>query len=674
MRAEGDPDAGAARAPAACEAGGTAARGGPPPPRSLSDLCASLASLGASSSRTSLSGSSSGSSAFSDSDDGCDAAGGGGGGACGAPSCFGRCRSGGGGARPRRGSGCSIYSVASSASVGPPPPLPQPPRPRPLSAVSRSSHSAKTPDGWRLHLHRVAPAGGAGAGADDARCFPVVLCPGLASGGIESFDLDDSVSMAAYLAARGFDVWWVPGGGGGGAGAAPGRSASRDAGAAGPSSARALPRWSRGPLSRPPPPPPRPARRVPDLRGNGRSDRPSWWDRKTWWTVRGRLGGVQGACKRGRRGRRARRARTRRPVRPAGPRRHPELSPAPASPLTPPPNPPPPQTPQVDEHLLIDAPAVIAAVLAAAGAPQLHWVGHSMGGMIAVGALSRGLPCAAALRSVTLLASGCFGAGSWHEVVGPLLTGVTRPAGFHAGHVVPLLARLRGPLAPVAWLTRSLFYVRGNVDPAVARKLLASFLSFIPAGVVAQFMGSLNSPLGISSADGSWNYADPRALARCGVPVFGINGARDLFCPAAGGGWHGRVQAAGGLQGAELLCRLGLGFTRRPPALAPPPTTPGLKTVNLFGGPHRRFLFLGPQYGAQRAPARAPGRRRAGAARGHKRPAPPTHAGPTSQAPPPTPTPLSPRRHGPEGLRPLLPARRRPRADRGVPPHRGVHL
>jgi hypothetical protein len=52
-------------------------------------------------------------------------------------------------------------------------------------------------------------------------------------------------------------------------------------------------------------------------------------------------------------------------------------------------------------------------------------------------------------------------------------------------------------------------------------------------------MGSLNSPLGITASDGSWNYADPKALAHAALPVFGVNGDRDLFCPAAGGGWAG---------------------------------------------------------------------------------------------------------------------------------------
>jgi hypothetical protein len=70
--------------------------------------------------------------------------------------------------------------------------------------VDRTAHAATTRDGWRLHLHRVrCPA----AAARRARRLPVVLCPGLGSGGIESFDLDASVSLAQHLAERGFDVW-----------------------------------------------------------------------------------------------------------------------------------------------------------------------------------------------------------------------------------------------------------------------------------------------------------------------------------------------------------------------------------------------------------------------------------------------------------------------------------
>lgn len=331
---------------------------------------------------------------------------------------------------------CSLHRATRPAPGGPSAgPHVAPP------AVVRSSHSTLTEDGWRLHLLRVVrDPSAAPCALAKARWFPVVLCPGLASGGVESFDLDSRVSMAQHLAERGYDVW------------------------------------------------------VPDLRGNGRSDKPSWWNKKTWWTV--------------------------------------------------------------DDHMQSDVPAVIKAVQEATGCRQLHWVGHSMGGMLAVGATSRGLDWGSALRSVTLLSSGCFGAGSWHSYVGPLVRRITA-LGFHAGHLVPFATALKGPFRPIAWGVQALFYTHDNVDREVAEKLMSGFLSFIPSGVVAQFMGSLNGPQGMCSSDGSWRYAEPKALSHCTTPVMAINGDRDLFCPAAG----------------------------------------GLKTVNMFGGPHRRFLFLGPSYG-----------------------------------------------------------------------------
>jgi len=142
----------------------------------------------------------------------------------------------------------------------------------------------------------------------------------------------------------------------------------------------------------------------------------------------------------------------------------------------------------VDEHLTLDLPTVVTAVLTATGARQVHWVGHSMGGMLAVGAISRGMECASALRSVTLLASGCFGAGSWHSFVSPFVKAVT-VSGFYAGQIVPFITKLRGLLWPVAWGTEALFYCHENVEPAVGRKLVRSVLSFIPSGVVAQVRG-----------------------------------------------------------------------------------------------------------------------------------------------------------------------------------------
>lgn len=235
---------------------------------------------------------------------------------------------------------------------------------------------------------------------------------------------------------------------------------------------------------------------VADLRGNGHSQKPCLFDRSTWWTV--------------------------------------------------------------DDHLQHDVPAVLQYVLQATGARQLHWIGHSMGGMLAVGLLSQQGPFAAALRSVTLLASGCFGRGSWHSILAPLITRLTG-YGFPAGLVCAAVGSLVGSAAAL-WFVEALFYMPCNMPQACARKLMTGCFRYIPVGVIRQFLGSLNSKQGLTSCDSSFRYADPEVLSSVQVPVLGLNGSWDLFCPAVG----------------------------------------GRQTVQLFGSEAKQFVCLGPQHGTSK--------------------------------------------------------------------------
>jgi pimeloyl-ACP methyl ester carboxylesterase len=109
-------------------------------------------------------------------------------------------------------------------------------------------------------------------------------------------------------------------------------------------------------------------------------------------------------------------------------------------------------------------PAVIDFILRATGAPQLHWVGHSMGGMLAVGSLSLGGDVARAIASLTMVGSGCYGAGSWHAVLGPALRWLL-PFGFPgvvAGHI---MAPFVG--TGLMGLVESIFYWRSNIEVRV---------------------------------------------------------------------------------------------------------------------------------------------------------------------------------------------------------------
>lgn len=177
------------------------------------------------------------------------------------------------------------------------------------------------------------------------------------------------------------------------------------------------------------------------------------------------------------------------------------------------------------------------------------------GGMLAVGLQSQQPKLAAAIRSITMLASGCFGRGSWHGLLKPLINIITG-YGFPAGAVCWAVGLLSGTMAALLPI-EALFYWPCNMPQAAARQLMSSCFHFIPAGVIQQFMGSLNTEQGLTAADGTFRYADPQRLSSADVPVLGLNGTWDLFCPADG----------------------------------------GRRTVELFGSKHKQFVCIGPTHG-----------------------------------------------------------------------------
>jgi len=176
-----------------------------------------------------------------------------------------------------------------------------------------------------------------------------------------------------------------------------------------------------------------------------------------------------------------------------------------------------------------------------------------MGGMLATGALSLGGYLSRHIRSLTMLGSGCFGTGSWHSLLKPTVSLLCR-FGFPGRIAGSFVSALIG--TKMLALVEAAFYWPSNMTPSVAKKLMRSCFRFIPHGLVSQFMESMNTPEGLTTANGL-RYCDPKALRHVHTPVLGVTGDWDLFCPAPG----------------------------------------GLRTVQHFGGEHRRFVFLGPAYG-----------------------------------------------------------------------------
>ncbi|HEY8086856.1 MAG TPA: alpha/beta hydrolase [Polyangiaceae bacterium] len=178
-----------------------------------------------------------------------------------------------------------------------------------------------------------------------------------------------------------------------------------------------------------------------------------------------------------------------------------------------------------DDYLLHDVPAAIEYARRASGASAVHWVGHSMGGLLAYAHLARG--GSRDLCSVTAIGSSLDYSGA--------------ASGFHA--LLPLLSLLdHVPFVPIGLLGRvtaglvgrvetpfQRFNVwRSNVDPEHWRRVSRRGFHAVSPPVMAQ-LASAMQPGGLRSRDGSTAYLE--GLARATAPVLAIAGDRDAQCP-----------------------------------------------------------------------------------------------------------------------------------------------
>ena len=281
-----------------------------------------------------------------------------------------------------------------------------------------------TADGWRLSLRRFEPE------VVDPSRAPVVLCHGLNCND-HFWDLREKVSLARYLAGRGYDVW------------------------------------------------------VPALRGAGRSTKHGF-------------------------------VLIRRLIRPVLPELPSELSLRIIDPNT--------LNWTMDDYVEYDVPAILAAVREQTGAPAVHWVGHSMGGVIIYAYVERFGD--EGLATITTL--------------GSPLTVPHPPNEFLRGfadnkELFKLINFLINASVPASWQilgqrngVRAAMYNPRNVDRSVLRELYTKGVEDIPTGVLEQMVEFVKTGY-MRSHDGEVNYAQEQELEKITVPCFVAGGLVDLI-------------------------------------------------------------------------------------------------------------------------------------------------
>lgn len=178
-----------------------------------------------------------------------------------------------------------------------------------------------------------------------------------------------------------------------------------------------------------------------------------------------------------------------------------------------------------EDHLLLDLPATINEVLRCTGAPRVHWVGHSMGGMLMLAHLACGdrdeVVSAVAMASPTDFSKLPEDVESLAEC-----EWVFRPFS-----VFPLtvLAKLLVPIAHCIppWLMR-MFHGK-NMEPCAARSTLALAAEIIAPSSLWLDFGRFVRAGWCSASDGR-RYVD--GLARSRVPLFIAGGSMDRLVGA----------------------------------------------------------------------------------------------------------------------------------------------
>jgi pimeloyl-ACP methyl ester carboxylesterase len=178
----------------------------------------------------------------------------------------------------------------------------------------------------------------------------------------------------------------------------------------------------------------------------------------------------------------------------------------------------------VDDLVCRDDVALVQYILKQTNRARLHWIGHSLGGIL--------LLCYSALHGSPRLASGIAvgagldgaGTGSFYRYFAPL-----RGIAAHLGRMP--LSWISQPLAPLAGHWDTIFerinYVPANVSPAGAQAV-HRMLQDVSGRVLAQ-LATLFRPGGFRSLDGRIRYA---ALAkRIGTPILLAAGEKDRQFP-----------------------------------------------------------------------------------------------------------------------------------------------
>lgn len=179
----------------------------------------------------------------------------------------------------------------------------------------------------------------------------------------------------------------------------------------------------------------------------------------------------------------------------------------------------------LDDYLTQDVPAVISRVLIESGAPQLTWIGHSLGGILLMCHLML-QPDAPIAAGMTIGSALHYGSGSSEfqglEWTRPIASRMRRvPYGWFARALSPFMGR------PFWTPVEKFNFWLHNAEPEVVRYMHARCFGWIPIALLDDLSAALDER-GLRTRDGFY-FNDETARMR--APVYLVGGTRDVQAP-----------------------------------------------------------------------------------------------------------------------------------------------
>jgi pimeloyl-ACP methyl ester carboxylesterase len=181
----------------------------------------------------------------------------------------------------------------------------------------------------------------------------------------------------------------------------------------------------------------------------------------------------------------------------------------------------------VDDHVTYDVPALVKAALERSKAPRAFWVGHSLGGLVAIAAVQK--PGLALAGLVAIGSPFFFRHGAVTRALLRAGSGITRAGPLRADWAMLLIAPLAGWFS--VRVANGMLNQR-NVSPRVQRRAMASVFSPMWRSVLAQLHDWESSDTFRSKQGVDWRAG----MQGIEVPTLLVAGSVDLLADAAGMG------------------------------------------------------------------------------------------------------------------------------------------